>query len=83
MNRDTFNDMIRNEYAGRAPIFDLARIESTYPDGNRECINMDGKIYYALAGVYTDDGAHLNNLGSKVVAAELLVLLSSLVREAT
>ncbi len=80
MKRNVFNDMIRNEYADSAPIFDLARVESTYPDGKRECFDVGGKIYYALIEAYTDDGAHLNNLGRKVVAAELLLLLSSLVR---
>ncbi len=80
MKRNVFNDMIRNEYAYSAPIFDLARVESTYPDGKRESFDVVGKIYYALIEAYTDDGAHLNDLGRKVVAAELLLLMSSLVR---
>ena len=80
MKRNMFNDMIRNEYVDSAPIFDLARIESTYPDGKRESFDVDGKIYYALVEDYTDDGAHLNNLGRKVAAGALLLLLSSLAR---
>ncbi len=80
MKRNLFNDMIRNEYADKAPLFDLARVESTYPDGRRECFDVGDKIYYALVDDYTDDGAHLNNLGRKVVASELLLLLSNLAR---
>lgn len=69
INRNEFNEMLRKEYKGKAPIFDLAKIESTCPDG---------KTSYAMVPDYTYDGGHLNETGRKKVAEQLLVLLADL-----
>lgn len=53
------------------PIFDLARIESTKQDGSREQHSYKGREYYSLVPEYTNDGAHLNALGKRVVAIEM------------
>lgn len=68
--RTQFNEMMRKEYAGKAPIFDLALIESTTP-------NKKSQINQALLPEYTKDGGHLNNLGSKTVAEKLLIFLTT------
>ena len=78
IKRNQFNTMLRDAYEGKEPIFDLAAIESTYPDGKNETFEIDGRTYYALAPVYTNDDGHLNKTGRKVVAGKLLYFLASL-----
>lgn len=78
LKRNQFNDKLLKEYDGKDPIFDLARAESTYPDGNRVSFTDGEKRYYSLAPEYTDDGGHLNERGRKVVARELLKFLSNI-----
>lgn len=78
IKRQLFNEMLRKEYSGKEPLFDLALIESTRPDGTRTELGKKGDAYYALASEYTDDGGHLNGPGKKVVAAELLRFLSDI-----
>jgi lysophospholipase L1-like esterase len=74
------NELIRSEYAGKAPIFDLAEIESTFPDGRRQTFSQDGKEYFSLVPDYTGDMGHLNETGRKIVADKLLVFLANLVK---
>jgi hypothetical protein len=78
INRQQFNDKLRKEYSGKEPIFDLATIESTNPDGSRLSFTQDGKIGYALVPEYTDDGGHFNKRGRKIVAEQFLIFLSKL-----
>lgn len=78
--RETFNQLMRKEYGGREPLFDLAAVESTRPDGTRETIRVGSKSGYALFPGWTDDGSHLNAAGRKRAAEELLVLLARLPR---
>ena len=78
IKRNQFNTMLKAEYEGKEPIFDLAGIESTYPDGKNETFEKDGRTYYALAPLYTNDGSHLNKTGRKVVASKLLYFLASI-----
>ena len=74
--REEYNNLLRQQYAEDS-IFDLARIESTYPDGRREFIMLDGKENYSLINAYTDDGAHLNKTGRRIAAIELLKTLAT------
>jgi len=76
VKRNEFNNLLRKEYDGKEPLFDIALIESTYPDGKRETFTKDEKSYFSLVPEYTDDGAHLNESGRKKVAEQLLILLS-------
>jgi len=78
IKREQFNAMIIKEYSGKEPIFDLARIESTAPDGSRAIFEKDGKTYPRMVPEYTNDGGHLNELGRKIVAEQLLIFLSNL-----
>lgn len=74
--RGRFNELLLAEYGARAVIFDIAQFESTYPDGGRESFVWEGKIYYALVHRYSDDGAHLNELGREILAVRLVQALS-------
>jgi hypothetical protein len=75
IKRTDYNNLLVKEYSGKDPIFDLAKIES------REGANQydkNGKIFYALASEYTDDGGHLNELGRKIVAEHFLKCISEI-----
>jgi hypothetical protein len=78
IQREAFNELLRKEYKGNEPIFDLAMIESTLPDGRRAMFTKDGKAYPCLVPEYTNDGGHLNEKGRKIVAEQLLIFLASL-----
>jgi hypothetical protein len=78
IQRNEFNKLMREKYHGKEPVFDLAGIESTYPDGRRCTFTKNSKIYYSLVSDYTNDGGHLNELGQKRVAEQLLVFLAGL-----
>jgi hypothetical protein len=78
--RDDFNRLLLAEYQGKEPVFDLARAESTYPDGSRHEFELDGKRYPALIDGYSYDGKHLDEQGRRWVAAHLLVELAQLAR---
>lgn len=74
--RERFNALMRAEYGGRAPLFDLAAVESTRPDGARETISLGGRTAYALYPGYSSDGSHLNEAGRRRAAEALLALLA-------
>jgi hypothetical protein len=76
--RERFNDLMREAYRGREPLFDLATVESTRPDGSREAIRAGNRRGYALVPAYTSDNSHLNEVGRRRVAEELLVFLARL-----
>lgn len=69
--RGEFNRMLRERYAAD-PIFDLAAVMSTYPDGQRETFTLDGKTYESLVPAYTNDGGHLNKVGASYAAAQFV-----------
>ncbi len=81
VKRNRYNEMLRREYGGKAPLFDIAQAESTHPDGTRSSFTKSGTTYYSLAPEYTDDGGHLNEQGQRAVAQELLMLLAKLVQK--
>ena len=78
IRRNELNNLFLAEYLGKEPIFDIASAESTLPGGGRSSFSNAGKTYYCLAREYTSDGGHLNELGKKVVAEQLLIFLSNL-----
>ena len=78
IKREQFNAVLLKEYEGKEPIFDLAKIESTAPDGSRAVFEKDGKTYPRMVPEYTNDGGHLNELGRKAVAEQLIILLANL-----
>jgi hypothetical protein len=71
--RAVFNAHMREAFRDR-PIFDIAAIESTRPDGTRVRYGKDS--IEALAPEYSLDGGHLNGFGRKVAARALLRVLA-------
>jgi len=78
IKRNQFNGMLLEEYQSKEPIFDIAKIESTFLNGSRCSFNLNGKTYYSLVPEYTNDGGHLNEKGRKIVAEQLLILLMNI-----
>ena len=78
IQRNKFNHLLREEYRVYDPIFDLAKIESTFPNGKTCSFIRNGTVYQSLVPAYTTDGGHLNELGGKVVARHLLIFLANL-----
>ena len=72
------NQMIRDEYSDKEPIFDLAYFESTYPDGSRLIHTNGSQQYESLIPEYSSDGGHLNAKGQEVLAKALLAFLAKL-----
>lgn len=77
VRREEYNSILRKTYAGREPIFDLARVESTSPSGTEVTVKLNGTVAPAMDPEYTDDGGHLNNLGKLRAARELISVLAS------
>jgi lysophospholipase L1-like esterase len=75
--REEYNRLLRAAYAGREPLFDLARVESTAPDGTAVRVAGEGALAPALAPAYTDDGGHLNAQGRRRAARELIAVLAA------
>jgi hypothetical protein len=79
IQRNRFNQLMRSAYQGKAPLFDLALVEATRPDGTVNTFAHNGKNYQALDPEYASDGRHLNANGARWVATEMVaVLVSSL-----
>lgn len=71
IKRAAFNAKLVEHFKGE-PIFDLAKVESTYPDGSRNSFEAEGSTVYMLVSAYTRDGGHLNELGRRVAARALI-----------
>jgi lysophospholipase L1-like esterase len=69
VKRNRFNAMLREEFAGE-PMFDLAMVESTRPNGSRSFFNEGPDTVYTLAPELTSDGGHLNAAGRRAAARE-------------
>lgn len=78
-NRYEYNERVLAEYRG-APLIDIARIESTRPDGSRATFEYRGKPAFELLEELTYDGGHLNEVGRQVVAREFIRVLADVVR---
>lgn len=77
-HRQEYNELLRIAYQGREPIFDLAKVESTSPDGKEVTVNWKGKVIPVMDSVYTSDGGHLNEMGKLRAARELASALASI-----
>ena len=71
VKRQQFNQKLLATFAG-APIFDLARAESTRADGTRDEYEASGQKYYALDERFAADEGHLNERGQRELGAELI-----------
>ena len=75
VKRQEYNNLIREHYKDE-PIFDISKIESTYPDGGREFFEYEGKEYESLIFDYSTDAGHLNKIGQHRAALELINVLA-------
>jgi len=76
--RNRYNELLRHQYAGKEPLFDLAALEATRLDGGTATFDEGGATYPMLAAEYASDGKHLNPLGGRWVAAHLIKVLAGL-----
>lgn len=77
LQRHRFNQLIRTRYPADR-IFDLARYESTRPDGTRITYASGDAEYHALVPTYTEDGGHLNETGRRIIATKFIEFLANL-----
>jgi hypothetical protein len=80
IKRNSYNTLLLETYQNQ-PVFDIARVESTYPDGSREIHQFEGAEYNTLIFDYTYDSGHLNEKGSLLAARELIKVLTKAITE--
>jgi hypothetical protein len=80
--RHRYNELLRAEFGGGDPVFDIARVESTKSDGTVCGFSAGGRVIETLATENTYDGVHLNPRGERVVAETLLDVLADVVQVA-
>lgn len=76
--RARYNALLRERFSGKEALFDLALYETLGPDGLRHYSFRDGREVPVLVRSYTDDGGHLNAMGRRHVAEQLLIELLDL-----
>jgi hypothetical protein len=77
--RHHYNQLLRSEFVTIEPIFDLAKVEATQPDGTLAGFRAGGSIVETLAQHNTSDGCHLNARCQRVAAESLLDVLATAV----
>jgi hypothetical protein len=75
--RHEYNELLRLNYGGKDPVFDLAGLESTRPDGQLSSVRHKGRRVPVLAHAWTYDGGHLNKAARRRMAEELLATLAT------
>lgn len=81
MMRERYNRLLRDAYSGKEPVLDLALRESINPKGLRCYAARKAETVPVMASGYTDDGGHLNSLGRKKIAEQLLIILAQAANE--
>ena len=76
--RQRYNTLLRDAYSKTEPIFDLALVESVNQNGFRCYATKGTNTVFLMAPEYTEDGGHLNKLGRKRVAEQLLIVLGQI-----
>lgn len=77
--RHRYNELLRAEFVGNQPIFDLARVEATRPDGTVAMFMSQGSAIETLAPENTYDGGHLTPQCQLAAAEALLDVLADVV----
>jgi hypothetical protein len=77
--REAFSALLRKSYPADR-VFDLARVESTRPDGSTEAFEREGRRIPALVADYSDDGAHLGPAGRNVAARAFVQKVAAVLR---
>lgn len=79
VRRLAYNRALRAAFPNE-PIFDLAAVESTRPDGSKEEHVVQGQPVPMMWPGYTDDGGHLNAAGQRVAARAFIAALAGALR---
>ena len=80
--RHRYNELVRAEFTDSEPIFDLAKLEATRPDGTLAGFAAEGRMIETLAPDNTDDGSHLNARCQRAAGEALLDVLSNVIEAA-
>ena len=80
--RHRYNELVRAEFKATEPVFDLARVEATRPDGQISGFSAGGCLIETLAPDNTYDGIHLNARSQRAAAECLLDVISDAVEAA-
>ena len=76
ITRNEFNKRMLNEMGNDFPIFDLAGVESTLPDGSPYTYKHKGDRYPSIPAFYTIDLGHPNEYGARLISYNLLAFLA-------
>ena len=77
ITRQEFNELLIKEYKDQS-LFDLAKAESTYPNGKREFTEENDQNIYTMIPAFTNDGGHLSKKGKLAIGSEFLIFLAEL-----
>jgi hypothetical protein len=75
--RHQYNEALRRSFGPSDAIFDLARLESTQPNGRRSEVRHDGGRIPVLSHAWTYDGGHLNQAARRQMAKVFLATLAT------
>ncbi|MEP7242408.1 MAG: hypothetical protein ABI885_01850, partial [Gammaproteobacteria bacterium] len=76
--REAFNNLMRQEYSGREPLFDLAALEASRTGAPATEVAFNGRTFFVLRPEYSTDGGHLTADARQRIAAELLGFVAGL-----
>lgn len=74
--REQYNQLIRQHYGSTGRLFDIAAVEATM-DSSPSQRHRDGAPYYVLNSGLAADPGHLNDLGSRAAATELVSVVAA------
>jgi hypothetical protein len=77
--RHRYNELLRSEFGGTEPVFDLAKVEAAQPDGMVAGFTAGGCLIETLAAENTDDGVHMNPRCQRNAAEALLDVLADVI----
>ena len=77
-SRHRYNELLRQDYEGKEPFFDLAAYEATRADGTVTDVRYQGRRIPSLAKEWTTDGGHLNEAARLRLAEVFLVMLAKI-----
>lgn len=78
--RQEFNNLLVEHYDQNS-IFDIAKIESTYPNGKRNFSLVNNEKIYSMVNEYSNDGGHLSDYGKKYIGGEFLMFLDNFIKD--
>ncbi len=79
--RHQYNELLRDHYSGKEPVFDLAALESLDAGGCATVRMFQGEEILFMDPEKTQDGGHLNGGGRKTIGRELLGFLGAIAGE--